>query len=425
MFCQNCGTQNNDASVFCENCGAKLEKPVQPNVAAHQAQPVQPNMAAQQAQPVQPMKPAQPKKPMSKAWVVVAVEVIVLVAAVAVFFNFGKEMNSAEKVAEKFFVEVANHNFKEAYKTLDVEENDFINEKNFENASCNMQLSKVNTYEVKANDSEDKLGKNIRIQYRTKGSSSNRDYYVSVNKKSGKNLLFFDKWEVSPEALIVEDYSIAVPTGAEVTVDDIKLGKSYYDKKQSADSDYYDYYTIPEMFAGEHQVVVKKDGMQEVRKVIDTDEDYSYYLDNMVMDDKLLEEAFDTATGDLQKIYEAAIAGKDFSAISGMVDKDAEEDLEYVYENLVGDFEDSSYKTVNKFSVSNIEGVASQNNWYSEEKLVVQVELDYDYAVGYTRNWFDEVTNETSDDSNSCYISLAYKDGKWLIVEISGMYIYY
>ena len=108
-----------------------------------------------------------------------------------------------------------------------------------------------------------------------------------------------------------------------------------------------------------------------------------------------------------------------------MVDKDAEEDLEYVYENLVGDFEDSSYKTVNKFSVSNIEGVASQNNWYSEEKLVVQVELDYDYAVGYTRNWFDEVTNETSDDSNSCYISLAYKDGKWLIVEISGMYIYY
>ena len=420
MFCQNCGTQNND-----ENCGAKLEKPVQPNVAAQQAQPVQPNMAAQQSQPVQPMKPAQPKKPMSKAWVVVAVEVIVLVAAVAVFFNFGKEMNSAEKVAEKFFVEVANHNFKEAYKTLDVEENDFINEKNFENASCNMQLSKVNTYEVKANDSEDKLGKNIRIQYRTKGSSSNRDYYVSVNKKSGKNLLFFDKWEVSPEALIVEDYSIAVPTGAEVTVDDIKLGKSYYDKKQSADSDYYDYYTIPEMFAGEHQVVVKKDGMQEVRKVIDTDEDYSYYLDNMVMDDKLLEEAFDTATGDLQKIYEAAIAGKDFSAISGMVDKDAEEDLEYVYENLVGDFEDSSYKTVNKFSVSNIEGVASQNNWYSEEKLVVQVELDYDYAVDYTRSWFDEVTNETSDDSNSCYISLAYKDGKWLIVEISGMYIYY
>lgn len=50
MFCQNCGTQNNDASVFCENCGAKLEKPVQPNVAAQQAQPVQPNMAAQQSQ---------------------------------------------------------------------------------------------------------------------------------------------------------------------------------------------------------------------------------------------------------------------------------------------------------------------------------------------------------------------------------------
>lgn len=424
MFCQNCGTQNNDASVFCENCGAKLEKPVQqavqweqPNVGAEQ---VQPNMASQ---PMQPKKQKQPKQPISKAWIVVAVEALVLVAAIAVFFNFGQKMNSAEKVAEKFFVEVANHNFKEAYKTLDIEESDFINEKNFESASCNTQLSKVNTYEVKEHFGTEKLGKEIEIEYRTKGSSSNRSYYVSVNKKSGKNFLFFDKWEVSPEALIVDDYYIFVPKGAEVTVDDVKLGKDYYSKKES--SDYNDCYIIPEMFAGEHQIVVTKEGMQEVRKIVDTDDDYSFYVDNMSIDEKLLEEAFDTAIVDLQKLYEAAAAGKDIKELSNIIDKDAMDDVEYSYENMVSCLEDSSYEVVNKVSISNVEGTAYQDSWSSEENLVVEVELEYDYVVDYTRSWFDEVTNKSYDDSNNSYISLVYKDGKWAIVGLSGMYLYY
>jgi len=99
-------------------------------------------------------------------------------------------------------------------------------------------------------------------------------------------MLFFDKWEVSPDAMIVKDFYVAVPNGAEVTVDGVKLGEDYLKKSKS--DEYQQYYVIPELFAGEHQIVVTKEGMAEVRKLVDTDWDYGYSLYSMQMDEELL-----------------------------------------------------------------------------------------------------------------------------------------
>lgn len=419
MFCQNCGTKNNDASVFCENCGAKLEKPVQP---AQPTQPVQPAQPVQPTQPVQPVKPAKPRKPISKVWIVVAVEAVALIAAVVVFFKIGNDIYSPEKVAEKFFVEVANHNFKEAYKTLDVEEDDFINEKNFENASCNMELSKVTNYKIKRSRGSDSLGKDIEISYRTKGGSSTHSYNVSVSKKTGKNALFFEKWEVSPESMIVEDFYVDIPVGAEVTVDGVKLDEEYADKKNSTDT--IQSYKIPAMFAGEHQIVVTKEGMKEVRKIVDTDMDYGYSLYNMSPDEEVLEEVLKTASSDLKEIYCAAAEGKDFDAVADLFskDEDYQEDAKEEYENLVTDLLDNEYTTLNKLSFSNLEGEAYLNYWDEES---VEVYFRFDYVAEYTEHWFGEDTNESYDDTSSVYLNFVYEDGKWVLMGFDAPYIYY
>lgn len=417
MFCQNCGTKNNDSSVFCENCGAKLEKPVQP---AQPTQPVQPAQPVQPTQPVQPAKPEKPRKPISKAWIVVAVEAVALITAIVVFFKIGNDVYSPEKVAEKFFVEVANHNFKEAYKTLDVEEDDFINEKNFENASCNLELSKVANYEIKRSK-KNGLGKNIEIAYRTKGSSSDHTYYISVSEKTGKNALFFEKWEVSPESMIVEDFQVEVPIGAEVIVDGVKLGKDY--QKKSKD-DGVQVYEIPAMFAGEHQIVVTQEGMKEVRKLVDTDMDYGYSLRSMSPDEEVLEEVLNTASSDLKEIYSAAAEGKDFDAVADLFskDEDYQEDAKEEYENLVTDLLDNEYTTLNKLSFSNLEGEAYLNYWDEES---VEVYFQFDYVAEYTEHWFGEDTNESYDDTSSVYLNFVYEDGKWVLMGFDAPYIYY
>lgn len=416
MFCQNCGTKNNDASIFCENCGAKLEKPVDTVV-----QPVEQVQPEPQTQPMQ--QPVKPKKPISKLLIAVLVEVVVLIAAVLVFINVGNSVYGPEKVAEKFFVEVANQNFKEAYKVLNVEENDFINEKAFEKAKCNVELNKVTEYKVKRTRGEDDE-KEVKIAYKTKGSSSKRDYDILVNKQDGKNMLFFENWEVSPDAMIVKDFYVAVPNGAEVTVDGVKLGKEYLKKSKS--DEYQQYYEIPELFAGEHQVVVTKEGMAEIRKIVDTDVDYGYTVYSMQMDEALLKEAMEKGIENFEIIYKAAAEGKEFDTVANLFStvegrKDTGKDD---YEDIVYDFTGSSYKTLNKIKFSNVEATASEG-YIDTDETCVSVQIEFDYHADYTEEWFRETTNETYDDSSYMYIDFVYEDGEWMIEEVRGGYIYY
>ena len=413
MFCQNCGTKNNDASVFCENCGAKLEKPVQ------QAQPIQQAQPVQQAQPI---RPAQPRKPISKIMIAVAAEAVLLIAAIVVFFNIGGKVYGPEKVAEKFFVEVANHNFKEAYKALDIEEDDFINEKNFENAGCNQELSKVTNYRIKKSRKKD-LGKDVEITYRTKGSSSDRSYNISVSKKPNKKALFFDNWEVSPESMIVEDFSVYIPAEAEVTVDGVKLGKDYLNKKYSDDTS--SCYIIPKLFVGEHQIVVTQEGMQEVRKLVDA-YDYSFSVYSMSPDEKILKEVANTATEDFKAIYTAAAAGKDFDTVADLfsAEDDRQEDAREAYEDLVAELTESEYSVINHMAFSNIEATACEG-YLDGDETCMAVKLEFDYAIDYTENWFGEVTTDSNEDYSSMYMSFVYEDGKWLLVELNTAYLYY
>lgn len=422
MFCQNCGTKNNDASVFCENCGARLEKPV--DVAPQSVQQEQPvQQPVQQGQPVQQsVQQPKPKKPVSKLVIAVVAEAVILVASIIAFFNIGNSVYGPEKVAEKFFVEVANQNFKEAYKVLDVEENDFINEKAFQNAKCNVELSKVTDYKVRKTRGADDE-KEVEILYKTKGSSSKRSYDISLNKQDDKNMLFFENWQIVPDAMIVKDFYVSIPNGAEVTVDGVKLGKDYLNKKKS-DEDY-QVYEIPEMFAGEHQIVVNKEGMAEVRALVDTDIDYGYDLYNyeMQMDEKLLEEAVDVALADFEAIYTAAAQAKEYDAVADMFSVDA--DGEYDYEDIAYEFTGSSYRTVNKVAFSNVEAVSGES-YLDTDKTCIAVDIEFDYNVDYTEeDWFGEITNETYDDSSYMTLHLVYEDGKWLLAEISGGYIYY
>lgn len=65
MFCNNCGTQNEDGSAFCMNCGTKLEAAPQPAQNTQQAAPApqqQPQQAAQ-PQPAQPQVNQAPQQP--------------------------------------------------------------------------------------------------------------------------------------------------------------------------------------------------------------------------------------------------------------------------------------------------------------------------------------------------------------------------
>lgn len=399
MFCQNCGTKNNDESIFCEECGTKLEKPVS-----------------------NPVKPSIPRKPISKLTIAIGAEAVLLAAMIVVFFSIGNKVCSPEKVVEKYFVELANQDLKGAYKLLDVEEDDFINEKLFEKVNSNSKLNKVTNYEVKKSKGGS-LGKNIEIEYRTKGSSSDESYYVSVNKKAGKKALFFDNWEVTTEAIIVKDFLVTVPAGAKVTVDGVELDKSYINQKDEA----YQFYTIPAMFAGEHQIVVSQEDMQEVRKIVSTNDTYSFWQEDMVPQKEVLEEVIQTAAKDFEAVYMAAASGKEFDSVKDLFSskKESQSQAKEEYEELRDELRDSSYSFINKIAFSEIEGTIEKG--YAEtDEMCLEVSLEFDYLVDYDyEDWFGEVSNKTYNGSDYIQFKLIKEDGAWKLMGLSGTYLYY
>ena len=144
MFCPECGTKNEDAAMFCENCGAKLaeqNQEVTENVV--NAQPVAPESVVN-AQPVvtenvanvQPVAPVVgptviERKPLSKKTKMIIIGVAAAIVAILVFVKVGKTITDPEKIAAKYFEDVAACNWEDVYDYYDLSEDEFVNKAMF------------------------------------------------------------------------------------------------------------------------------------------------------------------------------------------------------------------------------------------------------------------------------------------------------
>lgn len=205
MFCQACGTPNDDAALFCESCGARLEK-------------------------------KKTGKIISKEHIILFSEIVILCILIVVFYSVGELSCSPENVAERYFVNVVNGNWEKVFQELDIEETPFINAERLSDADINRIFENINNYSVAQNTLDRELwneltntdlGTVVTINYRLKGMDYDNRYEIPLNKQIDKKYLFFDDWKVGTGNLVCQNFSVYVPDGAKVMVDGIPLDDTY------------------------------------------------------------------------------------------------------------------------------------------------------------------------------------------------------
>lgn len=451
-ICPNCGTQNQGDARFCENCGTDLGA-AGPNYApgANSMQgnhgligQTPPNYSynANHGYGTPPLQaqPAQ-KKQIPKWAPVVLAEAVVLALCIYGAAGILKKGNSPERVAENYFVHMANGDWEKGYAELDVEDSEFINAEMYGKAQAQEAIGVVTNYQVNSSSNEalDELsselsglmddlglggyldqGENssleevVKIDYRVKGDTENSTFLAAMNQTP-------KGWKVSASGCIYKDYCLYVPKGASVSLDGISLGDKYFvpeEERESAE-EFMDAYQIPQIFYGTHQIKVTMEDMEDVTETFEIDYGSSqYYIESMQIKEEVLDTLVQKAGDNMQQIYGAVMSGKGFKSVESLftANEGTRKEIKASYEELLAGMNEGSQQPT-KINFQNMEGSV-----YGSE---VEVRFEYDMDYQYEAWWGEEWDTGTYTGGDEWYFQFVKEDGNWVQANLGCGPLYY
>ncbi len=270
MFCEKCGTKNEDGAIFCENCGNKLiveefakkEKFTAPNLNSEGGE----NRAV-----------TIEKKPMSLKTKIILIVVFVLAVALIGTYNVCKYLADPKLVVEKYVESIISKDYASIYDSMDFEPNEFTKKEAFVKLMKDSEDNlKISNYTLSEELSEDPLVKTYKISYFEKGMNESRELFVDLIVQQDKKYLLFDDYKISADGFAVNNYSVTVPKDGVVYINDIEVPEKYLSNEDTS-SDKMKTYKIPSIFAGTYQVKVQVPNCEE--KIL---EDYYIGKDNEI-----------------------------------------------------------------------------------------------------------------------------------------------
>lgn len=357
-----------------------------------------------------------PKKPMRKSSIAIIFEIIALIALVVAFYQIAKDSFSAKKTGEKFFVAMMNGEWDAAYGMMDLEENEFINEEQFLAAverspdAFGVSVENYVAREERKNDQETE----VIVNFRRKGAESDDEGTITLKKQSQKNLLLFDSWKVSGQQF-AQKFSVAVPAGAEVVFDGIKLDRKYI-RKPGGDQETYE---LPAVFSAYHEIAVSMEGRKEVKARVHASQK-EYSLQSLPYQEEELSGLIETAGQNMEAIYAAALDGKNFSEIKQFftTDSNALNQIQRDYSSLVDAVKarttSSSTKNPYQYEFRGIQGTA-YGEAYQGQSSAVTVYLEYQYTMSYV---YRGTEGADSSRKNSMSFHYVMEDGKWVLLNL-------
>ena len=442
MFCEKCGAKNEDNARFCEECGAVLaveEKSCvgvngiadSPEKTAFTAPDLDGEVSGVSFKDNKSLKTE--KNPMSLKNKIIIAVVAVLVILCGLLYYFGKMATDPKKIVEKYLDSISSHEYAEAYECMDIESTEFTTKDLFvkvmENKNGENEADMVN-YTIQEVLDQNPLVKEYDITYTRKGSSGISSMNVTLVKQASKKWLFYDDYKIAEDGLIAKDYSITVPEGTEVYIDDIKVDEKYEEEPDTSYSSAIKEktYTIPSIFVGIHKI--------KVSSPFSKDYVFDEYIEDGGYTNVYGVELTDTAKAEVPRIAEefvgkyatSAIGKKSLDELKTYFSADADMD------NIQDDYDDLMDYGVNEegFGVKSITFDRSKSTAEEEYKMGSSYCVSVDYEYNYTalkENWFEETIEEYTPDSlhdGSANIYFVYEDGKWKISDFYiNIYMYY
>ena len=348
---------------------------------------------------------------------------IIFVVVITLFSGNG----TADATAERYFISLVNGNYKNAFSCMDLEEDDFINNKELEFAMSSYDFSRVDNYKLeKANvnyeysnayrNNDDELGKTCVILFRNKGDSYDSRFDINM-VKSGKS----GKWYVSSGDLITENFGIVIPVGASLKIDEINVPDKYakVQKDEYSGAEYL-VYTIPRIFRGQHYISVIRDGFQEYRNMYFVDgRDYHCDMTDQMLSRETMEKINALAVTNMQTIYQAALNKQGFETIADLFTSDPEKlgDIESEYNDLVSRMNSEDY-WVSSLDIQEITAESDAENPSSN--------LTFSCSGNcHRKNYSGEIEDQTGEADCNMSFNFKLENENWVQTNLGCRYIYF
>ncbi len=444
MYCQNCGTDNDDAAVFCCNCGARLEKDAQqPQSTApvQQATPVQPEAPAQQAAPVQPVKKA-PKRKMKPAVKGVIIACAVVVCAAVAFIAVGSHISSPEYAANQYMDAVKAGDWGKVYSSLDLSTGEFVNRDQFVKVcGKNDKYKNIKSYTTsKPQKAIETLGfgaaglvakpdsatqKSFFVEYDPKNDTP-QFFVLTLERQPQKQLLFFDIWKASAEDFIVPTMEVTVPKGTTAELDAKKIDAKYEDKANSDNGIIT--YKLHNVLKGSHSITCTAPYLKDKTNQVDVempDQNVIFSSADLSIKDETLKQIGSQAEKFTQDYFNAESAHKDFSTIQDSVTTDQEtlKSMQDDYKENKDTFSDGKSEGFVKIATGNFKTM--EEGSLNDEAPHINVKMNYTYSYvaaieDFTTN---KLVNHTATHPAEGTVGFTFVKGKWVIDSFEPGYL--
>lgn len=347
--------------------------------------------------------------------------VLGIFGGIGVFLQFGVRGSSARSFADEYFSYYATNNYEEMFKMVEFEEDGLVDKEAF--------ITKCGSEKIYGSMNNYKFSKPAKdgdyityvVTYYTGKEKTQNSYTITLHKQRKKYLLFFPVWKVSIKNDYVYDYSIDVPAGTTVTMDNRDVTR--YKKSTSKDG-LYDNYIIDVLLKGDHTISVVQNETNEFTKTEYVNEDHqltkvSSEDFNLMPDEK--SKIYEYSTFIVKTVYEYAMDKRrdvsDMKILFANTDA-AQASAESVYTSMLAAIEKEDGSAL---SVINIDKLTPTIKSYTyPDRVTVNVNYTYDFiATAGTSLLNGLVSNYNGSGSADAVVVLNYIDGAWRIVKVN------
>ena len=347
--------------------------------------------------------------------------VLVIFGGIGVFLQFGVRGSSARSFADEYFSYYATNNYEEMFKMVEFEEDGLVDKEAF--------ITKCGSEKIYGSMNNYKFSKPAKdgdyityvVTYYTGKEKTQNSYTITLHKQRKKYLLFFPVWKVSIKNDYVYDYSIDVPAGTTVTMDNRDVTR--YKKSTSKDG-LYDNYIIDVLLKGDHTISVVQNETNEFTKTEYVSEDHQLTKVNsedfnLMPDEK--SKIYEYSTFIVKTVYEYAMDKRrdvnDMKILFANTDA-AQASAESVYTSMLAAIEKEDGSAL---SVINIDKLTPTIKSYTyPDRVTVNVNYTYDFiATAGTSLLNGLVSNYNGSGSTDAVVVLNYIDGAWRIVKVN------
>ena len=368
--------------------------------------------------------PPKKKKHPKLKWILIIIAALV-VTAFLTFFIYMKQMTKPTRLVDRYVSTFMSKDSDSLFDLIGFETGTFITKDAFAKSmeECH-QYSSITTYSLVPGNSQGDNQMQYNLSFWDDNHNNPYNQTLLLNLSSSRLYFLFDQWEIDTTEFLAKNCSLAVPTGATVTVDGIDLSEHF----SAVPDEDLDVYELGSLFIGTHDITVSIKGFEDYTTTTSLPAgDYSgkkiYTITTSMLkvtaatekNLKQLAESFITS------IYEGALTEQGFDSISKdfTVEEDSKDSLKLAYDTLVSN-NITTASHLSKVDFTNFDSSTAAT--YAEDGCyAIQVTSDVNYTAesivssGSGDETASQQTRKTTSGNSLFTTIFHYKDGVWSI----------